>query len=311
MTYSIILLFLVPFIAVKAYNFLSGKRLLLDLIHLYLLQKKDIQKLDSECSTKFPKSDFIVSMTSLPSRIGKTDLTIKSLLWQKLPAKEIRIYLPKFSEREQLTYEIPTFLRNLKCVQIIWVEKDWGPATKFIPALLEFDETQRILVVDDDNCYPPTYLSDFHKWSDKVPNQILTGSGWKAPADLIDRPTTLLSNIFRIPPTPLPGTRTRQPLKTDIIQGYAGYLISHKWLDMDNIRDYSKAPQASRFVDDVWISAHAIVPKYIIPLRRFCYVPWFRKDFYKSTSLARINTHEDHDKRNNSTLLAFFANRWK
>lgn len=308
---STVIFGILTLIATSIYNFLSGKRLLLDIYHQFRLSGSDIRILDQRCFESHEKSDFFISLTSLPSRIGFIDLTIKSLLLQALPPKEIRIYLPAYSDRENKSYEIPEFLKGLKCVKIITVEKDWGPSTKFIPALQASSAEEKILVTDDDCCYPKTYLEDFQNWSAKIPDQILTGSGWNVPSDLIDRPTTLKSNVLRIAPTPLPGSRTNIPLKIDILQGYAGYLICKKWMSMNDLLDYSSAPPASRFVDDVWISAHTQVQKNIIPLRRFCYVPWGRQKHYKKTSLARINTNQDHGKRNNTILLKYFAERWR
>ena len=193
------------------------------------------------------------------------------------------------------------------------MDKDWGPATKFIPAILSQTSEQKILVVDDDNIYPRSLVKGFYDYSLKNVDCILTTSGWRVPADLVDRPTTLWSNIMKSPPTPVTGRRVSGLYKTDIIQGYSGYLIQPRFFDLDAVCDYSGAPEAARFVDDVWVSAQAKVEKHIFPCRRFCYSVFWKKELYKGSSLAKINNwgKEDYSQRNNSVMIQFFKNRWK
>lgn len=300
------------FSSLSVYHFLSGKRLLLDVWELWQINQNSLVEADNFCSANPKRSDIIISLTTLPSRIHKLDITLKSLLMQNLSVECINVYIPAYSKREQAYYTIPERFSLLKNVNFIHSDRDWGPATKFIPALESCTERQPILVVDDDNFYPATYLSDFEIWSKKMPESTLTGSGWKVPDDLIDRPTTLFSNIRQTPPTPLPGTRIQQPRATDIVQGFAGYLIRKSFFNLQELKDYSQTPGAAWFVDDVWISAHCKVDKVIIPLRRFCFVPLSNSKFYKSTSLARINSPTDNPhQRNNTIMIQYFAKKWK
>ena len=112
---------------------------------------------------------------------------------------------------------------------------------------------------------------------------------------------------------PLPGTRIRKIYKTDIIQGYSGYLLKPRFFDLNEIDNYEGVPHKVRFVDDVWVSAKAEVEKYIFPISRFCYTPFFQNDFYKDSSLAKINNFDriDNRDRNNSIALRFFEDVWK
>ena len=81
---------------------------------------------------------------------------------------------------------------------------------------------------------------------------------------------------------------------------------------MVELTNFPEEPEALKFVDDVWISAHAKVPKFVFPSDRFCYVPFWKGRFFKSNSLAAINNYgkqRDED-RNNSIALRYFRDRW-
>ncbi|MEQ9402701.1 MAG: hypothetical protein RIM99_03870 [Cyclobacteriaceae bacterium] len=299
-------------IGIGGYNYLSGKKLIKDLTHFYSLKRKSIKTLDSKWSSAKDRSDIIVSFTTIPERIDSIELTVKSLLHQKRLPKRIHLNIPYTSFRNQKEYEIPEWLEKLASVNIVRLDEDYGPASKFIPSLEFLENDQKILVVDDDNIYPPGYIDEFERAGQKNPDFILAASGWRVPEDLIDKSTTLKSNIFKIPPTPVPGTRISKLYWTDIIQGYSGYLLKPRFFKISELKDYSDTPKQVRFVDDVWISAHAQVPKYIFPMKRFCYTPFFSNDFFKASSLAKINNYDRQDNadRNNSVALRFFKNKW-
>lgn len=310
----IIPLLLAAILGIGIYNYLSGKKLIRDLIHYYHLKKWSIFVLDEKWQNDTEnRSDIIISFTTIPERIEEIDLTLKSLLWQDRTPASINLYLPYKSFRNGLEYVIPERFTRLKSLNIIRVEEDFGPASKFIHALRSLPEDQKILVVDDDNIYPQSYVSQFEQASDKNPESIVCASGWRVPDDLIDKPTTFWSNITKTPPTPVPGTRVSKNYQTDIIQGYSGYVLKPSFFDMEELTNYEGVPKQVRFVDDVWVSAHAKVEKIIFPMKRFCYSPFFKGDFYKSSSLAKINNHgkEDHYDRNNSVALRYFESKWK
>ena len=309
-----IALVLAALIGIGIYNYLSGKKLIRDLMHYVHLRKWSIYALDELWQNDSQnRSDIIVSLTTIPERIEEIDLTLKSLMWQKRKPASINLYLPYRSFRNGLEYVVPERFEHLKSLTVIRVEEDFGPASKFIHALRSLPDEQRILVVDDDNIYPQGYVSEFEQASEKNADSIICASGWRVPQDLIDRPTTLWSNITKKPPTPVPGTRVSSNYPTDIIQGYSGYVLRPSFFDLDELTDYEGVPKQVRFVDDVWVSAHAKVQKIIFPMKRFCYSPFFKGDFYKSSSLAKINNHgkEDFSERNNSVALRYFKSKWK
>lgn len=299
--------------AVGVYNYLSGKKLIRDFLYFAKINGKPLQHWDEFSTANPEKSDIIISLTSIPSRISKIESTLKSLLAQKRSAAKIHLYIPRFSQRENTVYQVPEDLKTLHNLSIIECDTDWGPATKFIPAAESLAPNQKILVVDDDNIYPDTYLQEFEQAATAHPDVILTASGWKVPADLIDKPTTLLSNLRKTPPTPVASTRVNKLYQVDIVQGYAGFLIKPSFFDMQRLKDYSVAPAAARFVDDVWVSAHALVPKFVFPMRRFCFTLFWKLKFYKSTSLAKINNRgkADYSQRNNSIIIKHFKEVWR
>ncbi|MFY0627131.1 MAG: hypothetical protein JXR07_12600 [Reichenbachiella sp.] len=310
--YVILGIIVLGFLITQGFNFLSGKKFFRDYLHYFLITRKPLEYWDDFCDKNPNKSDIIVSFSTIPSRITEIVPTVKSLLSQKIAPKMIHLYVPQFSFREQVEYEIPEELQGLKCFQIVRVDKDWGPSTKFIPAISDSNDDQNILVVDDDNMYPPSMLKAFEKASKEHPEWILAASGWRVPEDLVDRATTLWTNIKKTPPVPVPTTRVSDYYKIDIVQGYSGFMVKPKFFDIDELTNYPEEPRAVKFVDDVWVSAHAKAPKYVFPSNRFCYTPFWTESFFKSNSLASINNHgktRDED-RNNSIAIKYFKEKW-
>jgi hypothetical protein len=296
--------------AVRTYNFFEGERLARDLWREYRLAHADIAALDRAWAARADRSDIIVSLTTIPSRIGLIADTLKSLLTQTRPPKEIRLNLPAFSRRENRPYAVPDWLASLASVRIAPCE-DYGPATKLLPTLADAAPGQAILVVDDDRIYPVSLIADLEKASAARPGAALGLGGWIAPADLIDRPTTILSNLLMRPPAPVRSARIRKPVAVDILQGVAGYLVRPDFFNLAALTDYSAAPPAARTVDDVWISAHCRADKFVIPAAPN-FPPKRHLAQYKRSSLGWINRGAGGDEnRNNSIMLKYFAAAWK
>jgi hypothetical protein len=297
-------------IGIWVYNFMEGQTLIRDLFDEANLAHADLSALDKAWAAAPIKSDCTVSLTSLPSRLPFIDTTLKSLLRQTRLPKRIRLNLPAYSKREKAVYTIPDWLKNLQSVEIVPCE-DYGPATKLIPSLV-LPQDEKIVVVDDDRIYPANLIADLEAAAARLGNAAVAFSGWVAPRDLTDRPTTVLANIAMSPPVPVRARRLRAPRPVDMVQGLSGYLVRPRFFDQTELTDYSGAPEAAFFVDDVWISVHCNVPKYVIPAARAGYPGRRRKTFYRETSLGRVNKGGgDVNKRNNTILLRHFAGRWK
>ncbi|MEP2026662.1 MAG: hypothetical protein ABJH98_09045 [Reichenbachiella sp.] len=311
--YILLIVVFFLFILIQIYNYLSGKKFIRDYYHYFSTTRKSLNYWDNYCANNPNRSNIIVSFSTIPSRITEIVPTLKSLLSQQLAPQKIHLYVPDFSMREKVKYEIPKEILDLKCFEVKRVQKDWGPSTKFIPAIEAHDADQKILVVDDDNIYPSSMLEAFVRASGEKPDSIMAASGWRVPADLIDRSTTLWTNITKQAPVPIPTTRVKDYYPIDIVQGYSGFLIRPKFFNVKELMDYPDKPEAVKYVDDVWVSAHAKVPKYVFPSNRFCYTPFWTENFFKSNSLASINNHgkERDEDRNNSIALNYFRNKWK
>ena len=105
----------------------------------------------------------IVSITTLPSRIGRMRPCLDSLLAGDVVPDKIFVPVPKFSRREKCAYEIPAFLKNMDVyggvVEVIEVEDDWGPGTKVLGSLGKIPEPCYLIAADDDVSYKPHFLA--------------------------------------------------------------------------------------------------------------------------------------------------------
>lgn len=296
--------------AIKIHDFFEGETLVRDIADEIALSRRTLAELDRAWAANPRRSDAVVSLTSIPSRLPLIERTLKSLLRQSLAPRRIVLNLPRFSKREGVAYEVPGFLTGIAAVSIRWCE-DMGPATKLIPTLLAEATDQRIIVVDDDRIYPANLVADLVAASDGDPAAAFCMSGWVVPADLVDRPTTVWSNLRMLPPAPIRARRLSRPVAVDIVQGLSGYLVKPSFFDAKAITDYGGAPQEAFFVDDVWISAHCNARRFVIPSRRANYQPKLHRGFYGRTSLGRINRGPGPDsQRNNSIVIRHFAARW-
>src|SRR5262249_42874639 len=156
---------------------------------------------------------------------------------------------------ENRACNVPDWLSRLSSVEIHTTE-DAGPVTKLLPTLLQSPPDARLIVVDDDRIYHPWFIEELVKHSDLRPDVAVVGSGWDAPGDMTDRPSTLAATLAGRAPVPIKCTRVGSERPVDIMQGLSGYLVKPKFFDGAALADYSGAPEAAFFVDDVWISGH-------------------------------------------------------
>jgi hypothetical protein len=307
----LLLLLAVAAVAIWAHDFFEGESLLPDLWDEWRIGRATLDALDALCARNPARSTLVVSLTTIPSRLAAIDDTLKSLLRQTRAPAEIRLNVPAFSEREGAVYDVPARLQNLRCVRIVRCE-DLGPATKLIPTLRALEPATQVLAVDDDRIYPACLIETLDDAARLLPDAALGLSGWIAPADLVDRPTTIVSNLLERPPAPIRARRLRRPRPVDVLQGLSGYLVRPDFFDLDALGDYARAPEAARFVDDVWVSAQCRAPKYVIPAPRASFVPYRRRALYARTALGRMNRGGgDPERRNNTIMLKFFASAWQ
>jgi len=296
--------------AVKIHDFFEGETLLRDVVDELGLSRRSLAELDRFWSRNSRRCDAVVSLTSIPSRLPLIEATLKSLMRQTLAPRRIMLNLPRFSRREGVAYEVPAFLTGIEAVSIRWCE-DVGPATKLLPSLAAEVPGAPIIVVDDDRIYPASLVADLMAAAERDPASAFCMSGWVVPSDLVDRPTTVWSNLRMLPPAPIRARRLSKPLAVDIVQGLSGYLVRPSFFDLAAVVDYSQAPREAFFVDDVWVSAHCQARRFVIPAARANYQPKLHRGFYGRTSLGRINRGPGPDsRRNNSIVIQHFPQRW-
>ncbi|WP_421693112.1 hypothetical protein [Aestuariivirga sp.] len=296
--------------AIKIHDFFEGETLVPDCIDEIQLSRTSLGQLDSFWEKNRLRSDAIISLTSIPSRLPLIERTLKSLMRQRMAPRKIVLNLPRFSRREGVAYSVPSFFEGLRSVSIRWCE-DMGPATKLLPSLQHEPPGTRIIVADDDRIYPATLVEDLVSASQKAPQSAFGMSGWVVPPDLTDRPTTVWSNLAMRAPAPVRARRLSRPLQVDILQGLSAYLVKPEFFELAAVTDYGSAPEAAFFVDDVWISAHCRAPRFVIPAARANYQPKLQRGFYRQTSLGRINRGPGPDaQRNNSIVIRHFAPKW-
>jgi hypothetical protein len=297
--------------ALEVYARFAGEHPVRDAAREWQLRRADLRTLDGRAATATARADLIVTLTTIPSRIDRIGPTIKSLLCQTLPPKDIRVYVPERSRREQAGYIVPAWLAALESIRIVRCD-DFGPATKVIPALLTSAPDQGLLVVDDDRLYHPWLVSQMSALADAHRDVAIAASGWDAPANLVDHPTRLFDTILGRAPAPIKCTRVRGRREVDVIQGFSGYVVRPRFFDLGAVADYSHAPEAAFFVDDVWISAQCRVAKAVFGGRRTNCPSRGDARLFKRSSLALVNRGDGSwSSRNNTIMLQYFADRWR
>jgi hypothetical protein len=314
MTLMVVLLAAGPILAVALavviHDFFEGETLIADLADEFQLARLSLAELDEAWANKPNRTEAVVSLTTIPSRLPLIAPTIKSLMRQSVAPSRIILNLPTVSLREGSPYVLPEFLKGLRAVEINSCP-DLGPATKLLPSLRRLPPSLPILVVDDDRIYHRSVLADLLEARQARPGVAFGLSGWRVPGDLTDRATTVWSNLMMHPPAPLRARRLRQATQVDILQGFSGYLVLPDQFDLAAVADLESAPAAARTVDDVWFAAHCRVPRYVCPAARANYQAKLQRRQYRRTSLGLINRGPGGDQnRNNSIVIRHFSDRW-
>jgi len=180
-------------------------------------------------------------------------------------------------------------------VAFVQVDKDWGPATKAIPTLLDSDPDQAVLIVDDDVTFPRDFVASFREYSQRYPNSALTGRGYNVPSNL-DATRTRIIWGHTIP----------KPVQVDAVAGVGGILVKPRFFDLDKLVDYDSAPRAAFFVDDVWFSgllAQRSIKRYVIPMSG-----WTRHALF--LNFNSLSAQENKSGQNDSIMMAWFSGYW-
>lgn len=237
----------------------------------------------------------VASLTTLPDRIANLRPTLNCLLEQTRPPDEIVIAIPKFSIRQQRGYDIPEYLARTPRARIVRCQRDWGPATKFIPTILSERTETLVLVVDDDRTYPRDLLETYLHFHAQLPDAALTIRGAKMPRTLDWRHAVMTR-----------GDRIREPQRVAVVTGAGSYLIQPRFFD-DSLCDYSAAPAAAFYMDDIWISGmldRRGIEKYVVPSSG-----WTRETNQQSGTMTLHEVPGGRQPTNNE-VIAHFRDTW-
>jgi hypothetical protein len=250
--------------------------------------------------SSFQSPRMIVSLSTLPDRIGRLRPTLEALLSQTRPPDEIVLAVPKFSIRQNRGYTLPSYLLQMPRLRLLLCDNDWGPATKFIAVVQDEMAAGRndtlIMVVDDDRIYPSNSIEIYRHYNAKLTDAALCFRGGPIPRSLNWR-----DNKMEF------GVDLQRPKRTAVMTGCGSYLIQPRFFD-SSLWDYSAAPDGAFYMDDIWISGcleRNGVDKYIIPASGMM-----------RTSLRQIGTMTLHDvpngrQHNNDETIEFFSANWK
>ena len=271
------------------------------LFHFRRERRRQQQFIQQVLATSHAFNDrrLIVSLSTLPDRIGGLQPTLESLLTQTRPPDEIVLAIPKLSVRQNREYIIPNYLATMPRVRLLQAETDWGPATKFIPVIRAELKAGRpdtlIMVVDDDRVYPRDSVALYLHYNAQSPNAALCFRG--GPLER-SRNGRHYKTIF--------GIDLQSPERVAVMTGCGSYLIQPRFFD-ETLWDYSAAPKGAFYMDDIWISGcldRRGVEKYVVPASRMM-----------RTALRQFGTMTLHDvpngwRHNNNEAIEFFRSSW-
>jgi len=241
----------------------------------------------------------VASLSTVPDRINNLNPTIRSLLKQTRTPDEIVLAIPEFSIREKRPYVVPKYLLRFPRVRILHCGQDWGPATKFIPAVQEELAAGRakslIMVVDDDRIYPRDALETYLYYSTQLSDAALCFRGAAMPRSLDWRDARMIR-----------ARELRQPQAAAVMTGCGSYLVQPRFFD-ESLWDYSNAPKGAFYMDDIWISgwlSRRGVKRYVVPASAMMRSVWRQR---RTLSLHDVpNGRQYH----NNETIAFFGNTW-
>jgi len=110
----------------------------------------------------------VVSLTTIPSRINKTHLTIRSILSQSKKPKKVLLWV-----HESLKDQIPNSLKKLEkgIFEIRFASWDTSHL-KLVESIKAYPQ-ENIVTIDDDLMYPPTFLETLYQEHLKYPKVIM------------------------------------------------------------------------------------------------------------------------------------------
>ncbi|WP_339812350.1 hypothetical protein [uncultured Imperialibacter sp.] len=250
-----------------------------------------------------------ISLSTTPERIAKIGPAIASVMDQTLMPDKIFLCIAKKSKKGQ-AYRIPAFLSGNPLVEISWVEKDLGPATKWFYTCNadHIAKGSNIIVLDDDQVYPKQLVEHYLHCRRQFPGAAFTLLGWPVPTTgrHTDRKCVSAGKV-RILGADNRIEVTESPRQVHCMQGASSYMITKGMLKPT--ADYFEKYEAANFADDILISgllAASHVPVYVLP-GPFQFIRLHSLRMMRAASLYN-NTNRSSDY--NDQLYMLFEKNW-
>lgn len=246
----------------------------------------------------------IVTLSSIPPRFVHLRPTLDSLLRQKHRAERIVLYIPQSYRRfPDWNGELPIVPNG---VEIRRVDEDFGPATKVLPAVREFDGKDiDILFCDDDVAYDRGWTSRFAALRHSIPSACIVEAG----KDIDGVTHVRLPRVSRKKRAPLDRlfrrSRYAESGYCDTLMGVGGALVKPGFFT-SVVFDI---PELLWTVDDIWLSGHLELNG--IPIWVNAEAPR-RRERRQSKKIAALKTTVHAGKsrdESNRVAIEYFRNR--
>ena len=125
-----------------------------------------------------PERDVVVGITSIPSRVNKCESVVRSIVDKQIvrPSRLI-VTLPRtYTRFPDQTLTVPEFMTRHPRVDVLRVERDYGPATKIMGVLLYADVPSEtvVAITDDDGIKTMQWLETLVREVKHAPDSVAT-----------------------------------------------------------------------------------------------------------------------------------------
>ncbi len=201
----------------------------------------------------------VVSLATIPSRIGRLTPVIDSIKAQTRKPDRIYVCICEFCEWERSAYDVPTWLLEDTAIRVCVAPRDYGPANKLLGVLpAETSPTTRIVIVDDDWLCNRDLLEGLELRFGPDARTAIGLSGARVPRKWSRMEVRIGSEIKSAPPLPWRLTFLAEPaedVSVDILQFGFGAMVLRGWF-ADDIYAMVESHQPWFFADDVLFSGY-------------------------------------------------------
>lgn len=199
-------------------------------------------------------SELVVSLTTIPSRIPHLGQFLQSLKRQTLKPDRIELNVPAEYKRQDMGQAELNAIPSEFSVHIC---EDVGPATKLLPTLQRYRDTDTMIVYcDDDRIYSDNWLERLTYFSALNPDNAISEECMPVRMVALAYRGTNKNWAYRLKRVlslglyqPYALNRAMEP---DVAEGFGGVLVKPAFFT-DRVFDVPKECWA---VDDIWISAN-------------------------------------------------------